>query len=99
MSEAFDKAVGEAIAEADGMYPTHRCEGCLKALSVFEAVAGYTVCMACVKARHRAAITHKCACGAGYRRYSDLHETHPGRDFGRKWYDCLRCLGQIKQVQ
>lgn len=48
--------------------------------------------MATVKARHRAAMSHKCTCG----KLKDPTEVkHVG---SRSWISCHRCLGQIKQL-
>lgn len=45
-----------------------------------------------VKARHRAALTHKCGCGK-LRDPSEIHKA-----YSRTWISCLRCLGTIKQL-
>lgn len=84
-----------------------RCDGCLRALTVFDQVGGWTVCLECTKARHRAAMTHRCACGRR-RRESEVHATagvtvrHVDgtikRVGGRRWISCLRCLGQVRQL-
>ncbi len=44
------------------------------------------------KARHRAAVTHKCSCGK-LRDPSDVK-----RIGSRSWISCERCFGQIKQL-
>lgn len=48
--------------------------------------------MATVKARHRAAMTHKCGCG----KLKDPTEVK--RVGSRSWISCHRCLGSIKQL-
>ena len=45
-----------------------------------------------VKARHRAAFTHRCGCGK-LRDPSAIHKIG-----SRTWVSCLRCLGTIKQL-
>ncbi len=48
--------------------------------------------METVKARHRAALSHKCSC----RKLKDPTEVM--RIGSRRWISCHRCLGQIKQL-
>lgn len=75
-----------------------KCDGCDKPLGFIESQY-WSVCMDCTKARARVATTGgRCKCGRKARQ-SNLHETHPGRDAGRKWYSCLRCLGSMEQVR
>jgi hypothetical protein len=66
------------------------CAGCNNPLGPFD--AGYTVCMACTRARHRAAVTHRCACGK-------LRRPRQLSHLGRVWTACDRCLGTIRQVR
>jgi hypothetical protein len=74
-----------------------KCEGCEGELNPMEALlaAGdrVAVCMECVKARARAAMTHRCGCGKKKRPTGVL-----GRPRQRQWIACHRCLGTIKQV-
>lgn len=49
-------------------------------------------CMPCVRARHRAAITHRCSCG------SQRIPAPLARIGSRSWIACNRCLGTIRQV-
>lgn len=48
--------------------------------------------MTVVKARHRAALTHKCSCG----KMKDPTEVK--KVGSRTWISCHRCLGTIKQL-
>ena len=48
--------------------------------------------MAVVRARHRAAMDHRCHCG----KLKDPTEVK--RIYSRTWIACHRCLGQIKQL-
>jgi hypothetical protein len=66
------------------------CEGCGKQLGVGD--TGYTVCIECTKARHRAVVNRKCSCG------NKRRPTEIKRIGSRTWISCYRCLGQIKQV-
>lgn len=63
-------------------------------------------CMACIKARHRAAMDGRCHCGrakipgevksvGGYAVLVDGKKVRRG---GRSWIPCERCLGTIKQL-
>lgn len=45
-----------------------------------------------VRARHKAAVTHKCSCG------KKKDPTEIKRIGSRSWINCYRCLGQIKQL-
>ena len=67
-----------------------QCEGCGSELGVFD--IGYSICMECTKARHRAVINRKCSCG-NKKRPSKIKRIH-----SRTWISCNRCLGQIKQL-
>jgi len=74
------------------------CEGCGSPLNPVEAMmteASTTckvpICMACVRARHKAVLKRRCSCGKGSRP-SQMH-----RMGSRTWTSCLRCLGTIKQ--
>ena len=45
-----------------------------------------------VRARHRAAMDHKCHCGS-------LRDPSTEKRIGsRRWISCERCFGQIKQL-
>lgn len=63
------------------------CDGCLRPTFSFA-----TPCMDCVRARHRAALTHRCTCGRK-RRESDPHKIG-----SRRWTTCARCLGTVRQL-
>lgn len=65
------------------------CEGCLKPLGPMDFL--YGVCMPCTKARHKAAISHKCSCGK-QRRETKVDYGH------RQEIRCKRCLGLVKQL-
>jgi hypothetical protein len=65
------------------------CEGCGEGFICFDPLP---VCFDCVKARHRAAVKRKCACG---RKAVPLPEVG-GR--GRRFIPCRRCLGTIRQT-
>jgi hypothetical protein len=58
-----------------------------------DVMQGYRVCFACTQSRQAAAMDHRCHCGVGRRRISELHE-----HYSRKWYSCLRCLGTVEQI-
>ena len=45
-----------------------------------------------VKARHRAALTHRCTCGRKCLE-SEVHEVG-----SRRWITCHRCLGTVRQL-
>jgi hypothetical protein len=68
------------------------CEGCLNPMDLMGYVAGYSVCLACTTARHKAVVRKKCSCGKA-KRPSDIK-----KNGSRTWISCLRCLGQIKQL-
>ena len=69
------------------------CEGCLKEMDVMGFLQGYTVCMDCVKARHKAVMRNgKCGC-----RKADKRPREMGNK-SRKWLGCDRCLGTIRQL-
>ena len=74
----LELGTGEVVCSACGDHPVFRWAD---------------PCMDAVKARHRAAVTHKCSCG----RKARPREvgTVPG---GRRWIACDRCLGTIKQL-
>lgn len=65
------------------------CEGCGTGFVCFDR---YPVCFDCVKARHRAAVKRKCACG---RKAVPAPEARMG---SRTWVPCRRCLGTIRQT-
>lgn len=70
------------------------CEGCREPLSIMDQmITDRRVCMPCTKARHKAAMTHRCSCGK-QKRPSEVH----GLPRQRQWISCLRCLGTIEQV-
>jgi len=71
----------------------HPCEGCLEEMDTAGRLMGYSVCMACVKARHRAVVKMKCCCGRA-KRESDIKTNGAGR----RWISCLRCLGKVRQI-
>ena len=50
-------------------------------------------CMPCVKARHRAAVTHRCACPKRLKRPTEVKQIG-----SRRWIACERCLGTIEQL-
>lgn len=62
-----------------------KCEGCGEA-------GLFNVCMPCVKARHRAAVTRRCSCGRKRREVLKAH-------LGREWISCERCLGTVRQTR
>jgi hypothetical protein len=66
------------------------CDGCLCPLGPLD--AGYSVCMACTRARHRAAVTHRCSCGR-------LRRPRQVSHLGRVWIACDRCLGTSRQIR
>jgi hypothetical protein len=66
------------------------CEGCGCALGPLD--IGYSVCLACTRARHRAVLMRKCCCG---HRRRPRHVSTPWR----AWIACDRCLGTIRQVR
>ena len=69
------------------------CEGCGKGLSAAEGLH-WSVCLACTKARHRAAVARgRCCCRAAERRPGELVTQG-----GRTWIPCRRCLGAIRAV-
>lgn len=68
------------------------CDGCGAPMSMSEHAAGWTVCLECTKARHRAVLKRKCCCGRKRR------PTEVMRTGSRSWISCHRCLGQIKQL-
>lgn len=75
------------------------CAGCGKEwINIFQDGG---VCMDCVKARHRAVVNGgRCSCG---RKAKPGKVSGPvfkvnGRDIGRKFIPCGRCLGVIKQI-
>jgi hypothetical protein len=49
-------------------------------------------CLDCVKARHRAAISHKCSCP------KRLKQPITHKVYSRVWIACKRCFGTIKQL-
>ena len=63
-----------------------KCHGCGEVVPSFN-----NPCWDCVKARHRAALTHKCSCGK--KRRERICSTG-----SRKWIACDRCLGSYKQL-
>lgn len=67
------------------------CEGCGCQLGAFEAMR-WSVCFDCTKARHRAAMSHRCSCGKKRR------EVGPHKVGWRVWFSCVRCLGTTRQV-
>ena len=60
------------------------CEGCGNE-------SFHWVCMPCVKARAKAAMTKKCTCGKQKRPVFK-------KTSWRAWESCLRCLGTIRQL-
>jgi hypothetical protein len=66
------------------------CEACQSPLGPFD--TGYSVCMACARARHRAAVTHRCVCGR-------LRRPRTVSTGIRTWVACDRCLGTIRQIR
>jgi hypothetical protein len=69
------------------------CEGCLKEMDTMGFLQGYTICMDCVKARHKTVLRlGKCVC-----RKADKRPRETGNK-SRKWLSCDRCLGTIKQL-
>lgn len=69
------------------------CEGCDTPLDTLSLVGGYSVCMPCTKARHKAVLSRKCSCGKATQEKLCQVGKH-----GRKWISCLRCLGTVRQV-
>lgn len=67
------------------------CQGCGNELGAVEATM-WDVCLACTRARHRAAGGRGCKCG------NKARPTGVHRLGSRSWISCLRCLGQIKQL-
>lgn len=61
------------------------CEGC-------GAEGFFSVCMGCVRARHRAAVTRRCSCRKGLRREV------PKKHLRREWISCERCFGTVRQI-
>ncbi len=74
------------------------CEGCGK--SWFNIFRDGAVCMDCVHARARVAFSGSCKCGRKARpgKLSGPVFRINGRDIGRKFIPCKRCLGVIRQV-
>ena len=72
------------------------CVGCGGELTIIEyamaARDNHLICMGCVKARHRAAISHKCSCPKKLKRPREVTNKI------RQWIACDRCLGAIKQL-
>lgn len=82
----------EAPAVREVMRPTvPTCEGCGAALNPAEALH-WSVCMPCTRARHRAAVTHRCTCPKSAKRPKRCQTG------SRVWESCLRCLGSIRQL-
>lgn len=52
----------------------------------------YPVCLGCVRARHRAAMTRRCGCG------SKRRETGVKQQGPRRFISCERCLGHVRAV-
>jgi hypothetical protein len=48
-------------------------------------------CMPCVRARARAAFTHRCSCGRKRRERTVSNGS-------RTWVSCDRCLGSVRQL-
>lgn len=69
------------------------CDACLEPCNPVEAAFSRPMHMECVKARAKAAMTHRCSCGKK-KRPSEVH----GLPRQRQWISCLRCLGTIEQV-
>ena len=69
------------------------CEGCDRPMLAITDI-GYGVCMACTRARMRAAHTKRCGCARTERRPTEVL----GRAGARQWIGCHRCLGTIRQV-
>jgi hypothetical protein len=63
------------------------CDGCGRQVYSFA-----NPCLPCVRARHRAAVTHRCACPSKLRRLKECQV------YSRRWLACLRCLGTYKQL-
>lgn len=72
----------KASPEGGGM----NCEGC--GTQDF-----FRVCMGCVRARHKAAMTRRCSCRKAVRREV------PKKHLGREWISCERCLGTVRQTR
>jgi hypothetical protein len=66
------------------------CDGCQCTLGPFD--LGYSVCMACTRAPHRAAVTHRCPCGI-------LRRPRQVSHLGRVWIACDRCLATVRQIR
>lgn len=62
------------------------CEGCGEEMLFSPGL--HDVCWSCVKARHRAAMTHRCSCGKKKR---PVIVKQGGRDVTK----CRRCLGAV----
>jgi hypothetical protein len=50
-------------------------------------------CLACARARHRAAVTRRCSCPARLRQPRDVESR------SRAWVTCDRCLGTIRTLR
>jgi hypothetical protein len=74
------------------------CDGCGK--EWFNVFCDNGVCMDCVRARAKAAFSGRCSCGRRARPdgVKGAVVLFNGRDIGRKFIPCKRCLGVIKQV-
>ena len=70
------------------MIATIQCSGCLRPVYPWA-----DPCLACVRARHRAAVTHRCSCPKHLRRESGIK-----RAWSRTWISCERCLGTVRQL-
>lgn len=77
------------------------CSYCDQRLTLLEfalAADGNSICMACVKARARAAVTRKCSCGK-LRRRGELKQSIFNGRVMRQWQSCERCLASITVAQ
>lgn len=65
-----------------------KCDGCLQEVYSFN-----NPCMDCIKARHRAVLAGRCACGRKRRENPTIH-----RVGSRTWKTCDRCLKTTGQL-
>jgi len=65
-----------------------RCSACQDTL----VIPSHDPCFDCIKARHKAALTHKCSCPKRLKRPRTVTNKI------RTWVSCDRCLGTIRQI-
>lgn len=65
------------------------CTGCGEPLGVIDAQR-WDVCLECTRARQRAVLSGRCACGRRALPGSPVTQA------GRRWVPCRRCLGAIR---